>query len=565
MNTLLQEGIAEVNQGRETAAVNIFKELVSVEPRNVDAWLWLGRAIPDPAKKRECFKHVLRLEKGNLTAQNLLEYLNDEPATGSNFAGPRSVPAQAVNVIDRLPKLNGGGNPQPKIPNVSAAVRQTAIPQKPVPVPFTRTCPACGFTAAMDELFCPGCGLRLPVLSNSGGKAQAAPLNTPPVAKRNCQTCGTPAAPEDMFCLNCGQNLQASQELRSKFKNITSPPVVTERSKDTKSNGASTPPLPVSTPADPFGFSDPVSADPFGFSDPVSAEPFGFAGPVIVDPFAFVPPTGDIDPQTQARPRNGSPVIHPNDNQTTDEMPQYTFASSAEIVSLVEQLGSQNDAIGQNSVRSLVRIGPSVISQLSDCLQPEGSIFDSRRKETKLRRERALQALIGIGKPSVESLLEALFGKFGLALASEISNAIITIGKPGTEILISHIKNEPPASDRWHTLDAILCGILNVPPLKAITAVLNQEKWAKIGLIGGAILGALIGAASADVIGFLLGMLIGAYFFWSFAWGGFYGTGILGLIAFGINMIIAPFRASGQIRDRKAAESLRELIVGTQW
>jgi len=74
----------------------------------------------------------------------------------------------------------------------------------------TRSCPACGHTAARLAEFCPKCGKSM------DGAAQAQkPDNTPepmpaqpvmPMGKK-CNVCGTENDPADKFCLSCGRML----------------------------------------------------------------------------------------------------------------------------------------------------------------------------------------------------------------------------------------------------------------------------------------------------------------------------------------------------------------------
>jgi hypothetical protein len=470
MGDLIEEGITAVKNGNEHLAVEIFKRVVSFEPRNIDAWLWLGRAIPETEKKRECFRRVLRIDKGNLTAQNLLESLNYEKPTPSNFEQTQTIPLNEeynTNPLSSLKKRDG--NSQQAAGPLSSV---TILNQIKINISPLRKCPGCGFLIAADELFCINCGRKIQTSYSDGSRTETkakAPLDI-----------GTETEVVKPFP---SANLSdATFEVRA--------PIVD----------------------DPFGFIDSEADDPFGFQDLTNTG------------------EGATNPQSSA-----------------------PYVSSTEMAELIEKIGWHDGLTAQHSINSLIQIGSPAIDLLCNCLQPADSIFDRKKKEKQLHREHALQALVGIGKPSVEALLPIFFEKNRFSINSEIRKAIIEIGEPGIGILINQIKKEVPYSDRWHSIDDMLCEILHAPSLKPIIAVRNREKWAVVGLIGGCIIGAIQGGG--------LGAVIFGYILWSFAWAAFRG----GYIAFALNLFVAPFIAWGLIKTKKAAEELREIIIGTQW
>lgn len=74
-NSLLKQGIAAARQGNKQEAIKYFKHVLSADPNNASAWLWLAYVLDDPYKQVECLQRVLRIDPNNQTAQKALQNL----------------------------------------------------------------------------------------------------------------------------------------------------------------------------------------------------------------------------------------------------------------------------------------------------------------------------------------------------------------------------------------------------------------------------------------------------------------------------------------------------------
>jgi tetratricopeptide (TPR) repeat protein len=93
-STLTEQGIAALRSGNKEEGVRLLTEALRQDPNSEEAWLYLGAAVDDPARKRQCFERVLQINPNNERAQNALARLNAEtgapPPTASTAGSAAS-------------------------------------------------------------------------------------------------------------------------------------------------------------------------------------------------------------------------------------------------------------------------------------------------------------------------------------------------------------------------------------------------------------------------------------------------------------------------------------------
>ncbi len=73
---LLYEGAQALVRGDKERARELLLELVELNERIPEAWLWLSGAVDDPEDQRVALENVLALDPDNPYAQQGLNYLN---------------------------------------------------------------------------------------------------------------------------------------------------------------------------------------------------------------------------------------------------------------------------------------------------------------------------------------------------------------------------------------------------------------------------------------------------------------------------------------------------------
>jgi tetratricopeptide (TPR) repeat protein len=90
----LQSAIQNIRSGKKNEGLRQLLEIAKSEPKNEQAWLWLGMALPDPAKQADCLKRVLLINPDNLQAANMLQKLEEEGGAASPPQPPVQEPAE---------------------------------------------------------------------------------------------------------------------------------------------------------------------------------------------------------------------------------------------------------------------------------------------------------------------------------------------------------------------------------------------------------------------------------------------------------------------------------------
>lgn len=103
MHQFVQSAIEAANQGDKAKAMSFLKEVLSANPRDIDAWLVLAAILDDPERKRQSLNRVLSLDPTNkLAREELLEM--DRSAMGA--APPFTTDSNIDQTQDRLASVS---------------------------------------------------------------------------------------------------------------------------------------------------------------------------------------------------------------------------------------------------------------------------------------------------------------------------------------------------------------------------------------------------------------------------------------------------------------------------
>ena len=122
-----------ISRGEKHAAGVELGRLLKSEPQNIQAWSLMALAQDDPAKKAQCYQHILQIDPHNSIAREQLDALQVAPPA------PEPNPEEAES--DQTP-------PPP----------DSAISAPPPPAPLLLECPACSHLLTASARFCPNCG-----------------------------------------------------------------------------------------------------------------------------------------------------------------------------------------------------------------------------------------------------------------------------------------------------------------------------------------------------------------------------------------------------------------------
>lgn len=180
---LLQQGIAAARAGRRDEARTLLMQLVEVDERNEQAWLWLAGVITDPHDMRICLDNVLDLNPDNVQAQQGLAWINERygapPAPQDDGLAEAQViatsPPAAQPMPDHPPATDAAYTgpttrlvPEPAPANIIASFAPPPITPpaimpaaQPVPSPADgasdQPCPYCGTPTPLSQDRCRQC------------------------------------------------------------------------------------------------------------------------------------------------------------------------------------------------------------------------------------------------------------------------------------------------------------------------------------------------------------------------------------------------------------------------
>lgn len=142
-NTSLADAIAAARAGRRDEATRMLRQLVSADPFNVDAWVWLGGIATEPQEQRSALEHAVSIAPHNQRAQQGLAWLRQShPELFSETVAPRTERAtpsyqQSATTITADDQPGGAAIyevPDRPRPN-EAATQAFALPAGPQPRP----------------------------------------------------------------------------------------------------------------------------------------------------------------------------------------------------------------------------------------------------------------------------------------------------------------------------------------------------------------------------------------------------------------------------------------------
>ena len=79
MSDSLQQAIAAIKAGDKETGQQLLAQVISADPQNEAAWVWLATVVDDPQRQRECLHKVLKMNPNNEIARRSLAELNKLP------------------------------------------------------------------------------------------------------------------------------------------------------------------------------------------------------------------------------------------------------------------------------------------------------------------------------------------------------------------------------------------------------------------------------------------------------------------------------------------------------
>jgi len=180
--THLKRAILAVQSGRLEEARRLLVSILRQDPENAAAWVWLGKAVDDPEKRRECFSRALRADPNNEEARLGLVAL---------LSGP-----QAEEASTGKPPMRIFAYPL-RCPNCASSLRYDVSLG-------TLRCPNCGSQQEIPQRPDTELWLSMPP-DMSGVEVQAEPIGRKTL---RCRSCGAvselSARTSSLTCPFCG-------------------------------------------------------------------------------------------------------------------------------------------------------------------------------------------------------------------------------------------------------------------------------------------------------------------------------------------------------------------------
>ncbi len=142
---LLRRGIAAAKAGHKEEARRLLMQVVELEEKNEQAWLWLSGVVETAEDRRICLENVLALNPDNAHAQAGLAYLDLQAPEPETAVAPAAPTAPAG---ERCPRCEAEVSPS-----------DSSCPE--CNLPLIVACPTCGEYVDVDQTACPACGQRL--------------------------------------------------------------------------------------------------------------------------------------------------------------------------------------------------------------------------------------------------------------------------------------------------------------------------------------------------------------------------------------------------------------------
>jgi tetratricopeptide (TPR) repeat protein len=140
---LLRQGIAAAKTGQKEQARRILLQVVELDERNEQAWLWLSGVVESSEDRRVCLENVLAINPGNAHAKSGLRWLEQAAAPPAQAA-----PAASLGEAEGLDRC----------PHCGAAIPPSGSTCPQCGRALIIACPACGQYTDVDQRSCPACG-----------------------------------------------------------------------------------------------------------------------------------------------------------------------------------------------------------------------------------------------------------------------------------------------------------------------------------------------------------------------------------------------------------------------
>jgi tetratricopeptide (TPR) repeat protein len=194
---LLRQGIAAAKAGRKEEAHETLLQVVKLDERNEQAWLWLSAVVDSDEEKQICLENVLAVNPANPHAQAGLEWLRSsrpeptaepEPALEPEAEyGPEPEAAFGPEPeAEYGPEPEAEYGPEPEAEYGPEPEAEYGPEPEEAEAAGRELCPRCGGAVRPSSSACTSCGLPLIIL---------------------CPACGEYAGIEQASCPHCGQGL----------------------------------------------------------------------------------------------------------------------------------------------------------------------------------------------------------------------------------------------------------------------------------------------------------------------------------------------------------------------
>lgn len=150
--TLLQQAISAARAGQRDAARTLLMQLIEVDERNEQAWLWLAGVVDDPEDMRTCLENARDLNPQNAKAIQGLAWID---ATYGPRPQPAPVPVPVEPQIGPTTKLVGSSTTAPAAPSPTPAPQEIAAPTPTLEPDYP--CPYCGEPTMLVQRSCRQC------------------------------------------------------------------------------------------------------------------------------------------------------------------------------------------------------------------------------------------------------------------------------------------------------------------------------------------------------------------------------------------------------------------------
>lgn len=106
----LNEGVEAVRRGDKITGRRLLQQVISADPRNEVAWMWMASAVESVSERRACLERALEINPNNQRAQEALRRLELVEAANRNKDVQRSAEDAKLAQRDALPEARGGIN-----------------------------------------------------------------------------------------------------------------------------------------------------------------------------------------------------------------------------------------------------------------------------------------------------------------------------------------------------------------------------------------------------------------------------------------------------------------------